>query len=172
AGRDGIDKFASSGGIEGTAQGATSDQSRFAQSRHAIDSLQRDRGSPGNPVPLSGYAAGSEGFSGDEDASSPVRSASQITERRRDVDESDKEGAGMKPSEPSHVQQHNTVQSESSLSQGRDSIAEEVSFDQQSDFARHVGQLSSEDPNGENSGLPNAEVIAKAMQQKRPEPEV
>lgn len=76
--------------------------------------------------------------------------------------------------------QQNPTQSDYSLSKDsqdgmqndRDSIAEEVNFDQQSDFARHVGQLSSDDINGDNQGLPNPDVIDKAVHRKRPEPEV
>lgn len=143
-------------------------------------SLQRDRGSPGNPVPSSGFAAGSEGFSGNEDPDSPVLSASRFSDEGRDASEPIGGQARMHVSEASRVAQGDPTQSENSLSKNseegisdkRDAIAEEVSFDQQSDRARRVGQFSPEDINGNNEGLPTADVIAKAVQRKRPEPEV
>jgi ribosome-associated toxin RatA of RatAB toxin-antitoxin module len=186
AGRTGLDEVATLGSVEGTAQGATDEKSQSTQAPQAtqaqrsIESLQRDRGSPGNPVPTSGFAAGSEGFSGDEDPSSPVVSASHVKDQNRGAAGSGAGEASMQASELSRKQQGKSMLSDYSLSrgtedgmqEGRDSIAEEVSFDQQSDFARHVGQLSSDKYNDENKGTPNTDVIAKAAQRKPPEPEV
>lgn len=179
-GRAGIDEVARLGSVEGTPTGEKSSPERTGQATQANDALQRDRGSPGNPVPLSGFAAGSEGFSGNEDPDSPVLSASRFAEEGRDASESIGGHARMHVSEVSRVAQGNPTQPDNSLlkdSEGgmqdkRDAIAEEVSFDQQSDRARQVGHFSPEDLNGSNEGLPNADVIAKAVQRKRPEPEV
>jgi hypothetical protein len=162
AGRKGIDEVVSLGGVERLAQQNSTAAMRNEKLQQAVETVQRDRGSPGNPVPATGFAAGSEGFSGDEDPSAPVTSASH-----------------MQVSEASRTEKSKSFQSDYSVSKSaeggmqdeRDSIAEEVSFDQQSDAARHIGNLPVDDANGTNEGFPNAEVIAKATQRKRPEPE-
>ncbi len=179
AGRDGIDEVAKLGSIEGTAQGELGGENDALEPRQAVDSIQRDRGSPGNPVPSSGFTVQSQESSGNEGQAVRGVPGAQMDEYKRDAAGSDTGETGMKTSEVKREQPRST-QSDHSLSRGiadnaqdeRDSIAEEVSFDQQSDFARHVGQLSTDDENEANDGLPNAEVIAKAIQQKRPEPEV
>lgn len=52
--------------------------SENVRQQESIRSAQGDRDSPRNsPVPTSSYAAGSEGWSGDEDSTSPVASAGQ-----------------------------------------------------------------------------------------------
>lgn len=176
AGREGIDEVAVQGSVEGSAQGGTASESGSTPAQSSIETMQRDRGSPGNPVPASGFAAGAEGFSGSEDPGSPVSSAGQSTG-------SATPGTGGQDkqfSELSREQERNPTQSDYALSQsdqedrqdGRYSIAEEVSFDQQSDRARHIGNFPAEDSNGTNEGLPNPEVIEKAAHRKRPEPEV
>jgi|GEM_PF-621223 len=87
--------------------------------------------------------AGSEGFSGDEDPSAPVASAGAASP-----------GDARQPSADAAAtpQQGRSTQSDHALSRGDDagqdgrfSVAEEVSFDMQSDDARRIGQLP-EDP--------------------------
>ncbi|MDQ9171881.1 SRPBCC family protein [Oxalobacteraceae bacterium R-40] len=178
-GREGIDEVAKLGSIEGSEQGDGDIANHAVASQRAVETMQRDRGSPGNPVPASGFAAGSEGFSGNEDPSSPVLSASHMGDQGSDPASSGTGAANSHISELSRAQDK-TAQSDYSLSKGaegrtqgdRDSIAEEVSFDQQSESARGVGQFPTDDPNGTNEGIPTAEVIAKAAQRRRPEPEV
>lgn len=166
----------SHGGQKGASHGAL----YKTQAQDAVETVQRDRGSPGNPVPASGFAAGSEGFSGDEDPGAPVTSASWKDEPAKELSGSSMGSSAMHVSELSRGEKSASMQSDYSLSQGReegmqderDSIAEEVNFDQQSDAARHIGNLPADDTiDGTNEGLPNAEVIAKATQRKKPEPE-
>jgi hypothetical protein len=188
AGREGIDEVARLGSVEGTAEGTMQGTAQGSSGgvpyktdpRHAVETVQRDRGSPGNPVPASGFAAGSEGFSGDEDPSAPVTSALRKDAPNKEFSGSSTGSSEMHVSELNRSEKSTSTQSDYSLSQGRgdemqderDSIAEEVNFDQQSDATRHVGNLPGDDANdGANVGLPNAEVIAKTAQRRRPEPE-
>jgi uncharacterized membrane protein len=172
AGREGIDEVAELGSIEGSAQGEADARNQATpQTRHAPDSVQRDRGSPGNPVPVSGLTADQE--------ASPLSASPPMVQQRSDAAGA---GAGTPGADITELSRgrKNPTQADYSLSKNspdgmqgsRDSIAEEVNFDQQSDFARHVGQLSSEDPNGDNQGVPNPDVIDKAAHRNRPEPEV
>lgn len=172
-GREGIDEVARLGSVEGSAQGETGGAHHAEHAHQAPETLLRDRGSPGNPVPVSGLVGPSDGSDNSDDS---IPRAGHSMESGKGPAGSHIKGGGMNASELSRGQEDNPTQSDYSLSKDtldeRDSIAEEVSFDQQSDAARHIGQLSVEDINGTNEGLPNPDVIAKAMQRKRPEPEV
>lgn len=96
----------------------------------------------------SGYAAGSEGWDGTEDPTRPVvSSASRVAAVRNDS------AGSVAP------QEQRSTQSPSTLSEPAEGVAEEVSFDQQSDTARHVGQMP-QDP-----GASAAEALAKSLQQ-------
>lgn len=91
----------------------------------------------------SGFAAGSEGWDGTEDPAQPALAAARNAARAAD-------GAmHSAAATESEAAAHRTTQSDYSLSQssadeaedGRFSVAEEISLDQQSDAARRVGQM-------------------------------
>jgi hemerythrin superfamily protein len=67
----------------------------FIEQGEAPRDMQEGRGSPRNaPVPTASYAAGSEGFSGEEEAQAPVASAPQkAAEQRNDSAGSVRQGA-------------------------------------------------------------------------------
>lgn len=137
------------------------------------------------PAQTSSFAAGSEGWDGNEDPTQPVVSASVSTsnEANRDAAHTADSAheSGRNPSHlqsatpdsaaPTQVSQPTT--SEYALSRSSDneaedrrySVAEEVNFDQQSDAARHVGQMP------EKGGAPGADAadaadaMRKSMQQ-------
>jgi hypothetical protein len=170
AGRDGIDEVASLGSVEGMEQGNRQQAGekgqqaqKTQQAQHAVESLQRDRGSPGNPIPSSGLTE--------------LSGSSQNAAFHQDPGDSAFRQVSMPQDEQfGHEQDNGASQSDYSLSQGAQgnqfSIAEEVSFDQQSDEARRVGQLPQDDEEEGNTGVPRYDAIGKALQRGRPEPEV
>jgi hypothetical protein len=126
------------------------------------------------PVPTSSYAAGSEGWDGNEDPAEPALSsarnaATRLDEKKQNTP-SEKHSPSSSVAEP---QADHTMQSAAALSQSSDdgqfSVAEEQNFDQQSDQVRHVGQmpldLDAPVP-GENKP---SEAMAKSMKQGKDE---
>lgn len=125
---------------------------------------QKNRGSDSSaPVVTSGYAAGSEGWSGDEDPTSPVASSSQGAMEQK----SDATG-------PDRPQTNQSTQSDNALSKsadddsaedGRFSVAEEVSFDQQSDAVRHIGQMPPDTGTDQYGAESASDAMGEAMHQ-------
>lgn len=119
-----------------------------------------DRSGGTTLAPASGYAAGSEGWSGDEDPTSPVVS-------------SPAQAASSYAPGSDGSQANQATQSDYSLSKsadddsaedGRYSIAEEVNFDQQSDTVRHVGQMPQDTSAELNGGISAPDAMGEAMQ--------
>ncbi|NEX63278.1 hypothetical protein [Noviherbaspirillum galbum] len=108
---------------------------------------------PGKPQKTSSYGAGSEGWDGTEDPSSPVTSA----------DSGSEDASGLQDA----ARQDQGTQSDYNLSdgdEGRFRVAEEVSTDMQSDDARRVGQMPPE-INASGVGANPAEAMGDAMLQ-------
>jgi hypothetical protein len=106
--------------------------------------------SQGKPQKTSSFGAGSEGWDGTEDPTSPMTSASD-----------DNQDGGQLAG-----QQDQSTQSDYSLSQGDDErfrVAEEVSTDMQSDQARRIGQMPPE-INASGIGATPSEAMGDAMQ--------
>jgi hypothetical protein len=136
------------------------------------------RGAQGSaPVPTSSYAAGSEGWDGNEDPAEPALSSARNAATRPDQQKqntpSEKHSSSSTEAGPQadHAMQSAAALSQSSDDQaadGRFSVAEEQNFDQQSDQARQVGQmpLDLDAPPGENKP---SEAMAKSMKQDKDE---
>ncbi len=128
--------------------------------------MQQQNNNRSAPAPTSGYAAGSEGWDGSEDATQPALSSS-----RNAASQDDEKILQQSQASSFGLQADETVQSANSLSQssddqaedGRFSVAEEQNFDQQSDQARRVGQM----PQGlAGAGVTDenpSEAMAKSM---------
>lgn len=123
----------------------------------------------------SGYAAGSEGWSGDEDPTSPVVSSTHSAEQRDDAETSASPrqsvlsfAAGSDNPQVNHATQSDYSLSKSSdddsADDGRYSVAEEVNFDQQSDAARHVGQMPQDTDAEQTGGVSASDAMREAMQ--------
>jgi hypothetical protein len=133
---------------------------RTAQEQQdAASAAQPDHGPPGAAsVAASTYAAGSEGWAGNEDPAEPVTSSTRNATQQNSA------------SEP--PQAAPTTQSPSSLSRslderatgGRFSVAEEVSLDEQSDDARRVGQMPPELNAAGAVGANPSEAMAQSLE--------
>lgn len=126
----------------------------------------RDQSNLNAPAPASGYAAGPEGWSGDEEPTSPVVS-------------SPAQAASSYAPASDGSQANQATQSDYALSKsadddsaddGRYSVAEEVNFDQQSDAVRRVGQMPPDKSAERNGGISVADAMGKAMQQDAQDP--
>ncbi|OGB24457.1 MAG: hypothetical protein A3I66_10625 [Burkholderiales bacterium RIFCSPLOWO2_02_FULL_57_36] len=142
------------------------------------DAKRQEQENGGNaPAAASGYAAGSEGWSGDEDPAAPVVSSSRMTaEQRDDFAESVSRRPAPSPSDAGegNPQINASTQSDYSLSRpsddgsaddGRFSIAEEVSFDQQSDAARNIGHMPQDTSADHHGGTSAPDAMRKTLQQ-------
>lgn len=134
AGRQGADQVATLGSRQGSSEAADA---------------QEGRGSPRNsPAPTSSYAAGSEGFAGTEEPTSPVTSSSQAA-----ADQSN-ESAGSVSQQPP---------SSSSPASGQ----QPANIATQPNMTRHVGQMP-QDTSAEGHGsTPTSDAMGKSMQQGR-----
>lgn len=115
----------------------------------------------GKPQKTSSFGAGSEGWDGTEDPTSPVTSAG----------ENEQEQVGQDDIQAGQQQQDQSTQSDYGLSQGdeeRFQVAEEVSTDMQSDQARRVGQMPPE-INASGVGATPSEAMGDSMQQPESE---
>jgi uncharacterized membrane protein len=110
-------------------------------------------------MPAAGYAAGGEGWSGDEDPQQPVISASnQVAQPPAD-------GSAATSADRSSLSDNSLSQlSADPNTEGQFNVAEEQSFDQQSEQARRVGQLPGADDANDDSDLDPASVLAQALQ--------
>jgi hypothetical protein len=179
AGREGIDQVATLGTLEGSGQMSGEAAGRIADRQGATQGAQADPGSQRNsPVPAMNYAAGSEGWAGDEDPSAPVVSSSRTTaEQRNDAagSVSPQQSASSPGAASDNLQENQSTQSENSLSRSMDegendgqfSVAEEVNLDQQSDAARHIGQMPDDKSADRQGGAPVADAMRKSLQQDR-----
>jgi hypothetical protein len=117
--------------------------------------------SQGKPQKTSSFGAGSEGWDGTEDPTSPMTSASDDNQDSSQLD-------GQQQQDDLQArQQDQSTQSDYNLSQGDDErfrVAEEVSTDMQSDQARRVGQMPPE-INASGIGANPSEAMGDAMQQ-------
>jgi HSP20 family molecular chaperone IbpA len=144
-------------------------------------------GSDGQPAKTSSYAAGSEGWDGNEDPGMPVVSsalnvgaraqgeAERVTATQVGTDAEDAENAAAAADygvQPFGLQQEASTQSEGLLSQssgdsGRNSpftVAEEVSLDMQTGQARRVGRVPEADAGiGIVTGQDPASAMAQSM---------
>jgi hypothetical protein len=110
----------------------------------------------GKPQKTSSFGAGSEGWDGTEDPTSPV-SSTPGDEGQQQAGQDDVQAG----------QQDQSTQSDYGLSQGDDErfrVAEEVSTDMQSDQARRVGQMPPE-INASGVGATPSEAMGDAMLQ-------
>lgn len=117
--------------------------------------------SQGKPQKTSSFGAGSEGWDGTEDPTSPMTSASDGSQDSGQMN--DQQGQDDRQAR----QQDQSTQSDYGLSQGDDErfrVAEEVSTDMQSDQARRVGQMPPE-INATGVGANPSEAMGDAMQQ-------
>jgi Polyketide cyclase / dehydrase and lipid transport len=125
------------------------------------------------PVATSSYAAGSEGWAGDEDPAEPVVSAA-----RDNTGTGAGTGAGTPDRQPASTYEPSPepeadeiMLAAASLSQasdeqaedGRFSVAEEQNFDQQSDQARRVGQMPQ---NSDAAGANPPDAMAQSMKRE------
>jgi uncharacterized membrane protein len=136
-----------------------------------------EEGRSNAPVPTSSYAAGSEGFTGNEEPAAPVVSAPRtVVEQRNDsagsVSEQQSPLSFDTAAPGSDVDA--TMQSDYSLSRssgaaddGRFSVAEEVNWDQQSDAVRHVGQMPQDTHAERHGGAPASDAAGKPEQKDR-----
>lgn len=139
------------------------------------DAIQLDRGSPGNPIPPSGYAPVAHGKMDQQHGQASTQTAA---EQRNDSAGSVVQSAMLSDTNSNRGQANSSMQSDYSLSQngeekasddaamgGQFSIAEEVNLDQQSSQARSVGQMPGNDGEADQSDAPHADAIGKAIQQ-------
>jgi hypothetical protein len=132
---------------------------------------EREQGNARAPVRTSGFAAGSEGWEGNEDPTSPATSAQQsVAQQRNDAANS----SHPPPNAGPDAQAPRSTQSDNQLSRSTDieiddgpfSVSEEVSLDQQSDAVRHVGQMPQDTSAEPGSEIPVSDAMGKAMQQE------
>lgn len=137
----------------------------------------REQGAANPSASSAGYAAGSEGWSGDEDPSAPVVSSSAssglVPEKRDDStgSASSRQAPSQSGAGPDNTPVNEATQSDYSLSKssddesdtdGRFSVAEEVNLAQQSDSARRVGKMPKD--NGTEQFTESAsEAMGEAM---------
>jgi hypothetical protein len=146
---------------------------------HDAQVAMRDRDAraqaTGNPSASSaGYAAGSEGWSGEEDPSAPVASSSRTSAEQRNESTgatSSRRAPSQSDAGPDNTPVNEATQSDYSLSKasdddsdsdGRFSVAEEVNLAQQSDSARRIGQMP-KDNGTEQFSESASEAMGEAM---------
>ncbi|HYD82077.1 MAG TPA: SRPBCC family protein [Paucimonas sp.] len=129
--------------------------------------------SGGTPAAETGYAAGSEGWSGGEDPSEPVKSASHAASEGPGW--SGEPAAGSPSGQGTRGTQSDSLLSQSAARQsddGRFGIAEEQNLDQQSDAARRVGSMpqpSAQDDAMRTGETDAAEAMRQSMKQRKRE---
>jgi hypothetical protein len=143
------------------------------------EAMRSSRTADNTPPAASGYAAGSEGWAGNEDPSEPMTPASHLASEGpgwgKDTTATPSApsvaSSTVRPAEP---QAGKSTQSDYSLSQSQDEqaddarfgVAEEQSFDQQSEQARRIGQAMS-DPSAMD--VPDTESLETAKRSIKPE---
>lgn len=149
---------------------------QLVETRHQDHPRDIQAGSSASVAATSSSAAGSEGWDGTEDPAEPVVSSMRNAANQPDTRSSLMPSAPKQASSSEPAMQApeagRTSQSDYSLSQALDeetedqrfSIAEEVSFDQQSDAARHVGQAP-QDMHVGSEGMEPSEEMAKSLKQ-------
>lgn len=157
------------------------DMSRLKQlveTRHQDHPEVKQAGSSASVNTTSGYAAGSEGWDGTEDSFEPVVSSMHNSEKQPNTKSLLPNSVPQQTSasEPAMQAQETgrTTQSDYSLSQAADeesedqrfSVAEEVSFDQQSDAVRHIGQAP-QDMHAGTEEMEPSEGMAESFEQNK-----
>ena len=141
--------------------------------REISEAMRKDRAADDKPPATSSYAAGSEGWDGSEDPSQPATSSSHYAS----------EGPGwsnVQSGSQDAPQSGKTTQSDYSLSQSQEaqagagadeerfSVAEEQSFDQQSDQARRIGQAMSDPGAMDADGTQQQRTPDSTKEKERP----
>ncbi|HJV76709.1 MAG TPA: SRPBCC family protein [Noviherbaspirillum sp.] len=151
---------------------------QLVETRHQDHPEDKQAGRSASVVTSSTYAAGSEGWDGTEDPTEPVVSSMHNTENqthtRSSLSPSAPQQAASSDSAMQVPEAGRTTQSDYSLSQAADeesenqrfSVAEEVSFDQQSDAVRHIGQAPQDIHAGAEEMEPS-EGMAKSLEQNK-----
>lgn len=134
----GVDQVAELGADQGTDDATPRGT---AEQQDAIESAQGDRGSPRNaPLPTSAYAAGSEGWSGEEDPAAPVVSANQAA-------------SGQRTGAAGQSQQQTASAGSTGQARTKTSI--------QPAPVRHVGQMPQDTTAEQTGGTPSSDAKGK-----------
>jgi hypothetical protein len=169
--RDDLERFKSWIEANGAEASAMVRLTRDISEEMRSEAMRNSRTADNTPPAASSYAAGSEGWSGSENPSEPTTSASHLASEGPGWS---KDSTAASPAPSTEPQAGKSTQSDYSLSQSQDEqasdarfgIAEEQSFDQQSEQARRIGQAMS-DPSAMD--VPDTESLETAKQSMKPE---